>query len=183
MKKYHILMIIIIGLILLSSCATEEMIDRSFTYFNEDGKYYVEVDVLVLDEHESMLTVTVKWTPTHHIQYTLSTSAYGKAGLLTVEIEGQGFRLYSSDDVILPEETYVINLEINEKISRNILFSIYPFTQDEAITFPSGSYVLSLYNREELVIQTTISVFVNQQDTYELSMISPKMRIEKTLIE
>lgn len=172
MKKCLMLMIMLVSLLMLSSCATQEMIDRSFTYFNEDGKYYIEVNVLELDDDQSILTVTVKWTPTRPIQYTLSTSAYGKAGLLSVEIERQGFRLYSSDDVTLPEETYVINLEINEKISRNILFSIYPFTMDEAVIFPSGFYVLSLYNRGVLVIQTTISVFINQQDAYELSIIT-----------
>jgi hypothetical protein len=104
------LMIMMVSLLMLSSCAKQEMIDRSFTYFNEDGKYYVEVNVLELDDDQSILTVTVKWTPTRPIQYTLSTSAYGKAGLLSVEI--------------------------NEKISRNILFSIYPFTMDEAVIFP-----------------------------------------------
>lgn len=181
MKKYLIVLLVIM-MVILSSCATQEMIDRTFTYFNEDGKYYVEVDRLELNDDHPILTVTVKWTPTRAIHHQLSTSVYGKAGLLSVTIKRQGFFLYSSDDVQLPEEDYVIDLDINEKISRNILFSIYPFTMDDAQPYPSGSYVLTLYNRDQLVIETTIFIFIDQQDQYELSMKSTLIPFKRALM-
>jgi hypothetical protein len=147
----------------MMSCSGQKIEERSFTYYDPIyGKFYLEIDRIVIDDLEDIVTLTMKYTATQAHTFILDTFDFGKAGMMRAELRHEDRVLYSSDDLSMRSEGGEVVFEINEKVFRNIQFSLTPFDDEiERLFFPSGEYRIWLYVDREFLVETDIIVTVD----------------------
>ncbi len=162
MKKVLIIMLFILTF-LIASCTGKTIEERSFTYYDLTyGKFYIEVDQLIIDELDDIITLTMKYIASQAHTFSLDTLDYGKAGMMSAKIRYLENYLYSSDDVATLSEGGEVTFEINEKVFRNVQFSVSPFDEPMIIhTYPQGDYVICLYVDGSLLIETDLFININ----------------------
>lgn len=162
MMKKGYMIIMVLWIFMLVSCTGKSIEERSFTYYDTTyGKFYLEVDSLLIDDLHDIITLTMKYTASQEHTFTLDTMDYGKAGMMHAELTYLDKNLYSSDDLPWITEGGSVTFEINEKVYRHVTFSMIPFDDTEIITaFPNGQYVLWLYVDESLSIETDIVIII-----------------------
>ncbi len=162
MMKKGFMIIMVLGIFMLASCTGKSIEERSFTYYDATyGKFYLEVDALLIDDLHDIITLTMKFTANQEHTFTLNTMDYGKAGMMHAELTYLDKNLYSSDDLPWITEGGSITFEINEKVYRHVTFSMTHFEDTEFITaFPNGQYVLWLYVNGSYSIETDIVITI-----------------------
>lgn len=162
MKLGYIGLLITLSLFMIA-CSGKSIEERSFTYYDTMyGKFYLEVDRLVINDIDDVITLTMKFTSNQAQTFTLDTLDYGKAGMMLAELRNDSFTLYSSDDLEPKTLSGEVLFDFNEKVFRNIQFSPTPFDDTNNIERPpSGEYVIWLYVEGEFLVETDIVIDVN----------------------
>ena len=127
---------------------THEYTDHR-TVFSDQVIFDVFVDIINIDDMNPVVTVYVEIQTKMNIQQTLSTSSFGEEAIIEiriVSITDEQVKLYSElYDVIINHEELDVNLNIDQKLSRDLKFARLPFHEvHQELISPIGTYKIQV---------------------------------------
>jgi hypothetical protein len=181
MKKLMIIIMFILFSISMSGCVstteeptTEESINTSFvpvdsaTIETDQVTFSVQINTILIDDSNTVVTVVVEITTKVVINQTLETSSYGDEGLIRiriVSIDNEDILMYSEFyDIQFTDDEYDVDLNIGEELTRTIQFARMPFHGGAGGELPSPTGVykvqVSLFSPEIIWIDTELFITV-----------------------
>ncbi len=116
---------------------------------SEQVLFDVGVDIITINDMNPVVTVYVEIEAKMNIQQTLSTSSFGVEAIIEiriVSITDEQVKLYSElYDVMINHEELDVNLNIDQKLSRDLKFARLPFHEvHQEMISPIGTYKIQV---------------------------------------